>query len=311
MNKWRSLLVLVVVIAVVGAVAGYGVYNDRVAPYRTVVVRVDDDREVNMGYFVKRLMASGGETLPMLSTLSREEIILKVAPHPPYNIVLSDDDVEAFSRSVAQAGGEPITDAEYREWLRQQLNDTGFTETEFRGLMRRNLTMQRLNDFLGEQIETVAEQVLLQAIVVVDSVTAQSVVERLDAGEPFEDLAREFNRGELQTSGGEWGWFSRAGLPPALVNLTFDQLTVGERSSPVVLPQPEGNQVFAIVRVADRAAARSLSDMALVSAKARALNRWYAKEQPLHRVSFHGLNNAYDSETDAWVKWQIQRQKRQ
>ena len=97
MNKWRSLLVLVVVIAVVGAVAGYGIYNDRVAPYRIVVVRVDDDREVNMGYFVKRLMASGGETLPTLSTLSREEIILKVAPHPPYNIVLSDDDVEAFS----------------------------------------------------------------------------------------------------------------------------------------------------------------------------------------------------------------------
>ena len=311
MNKWRSLLVLVVVIAVVGAVAGYGIYNDRVAPYRIVVVRVDDDREVNMGYFVKRLMASGGETLPMLSTLSREEIILKVAPHPPYNIVLSDDDVEAFSRSVAQAGGETITDAEYREWLRQQLNDTGFSETEFRGLMRLNLTMQRLNDFLGEQIETVAEQVLLQAIVVVESVTAQSVVERLDAGEPFEDLAREFNRGELQTSGGEWGWFSRAALSPALVNLTFDQLAVGERSGPVMLPQPEGNQVFAIVRVADRAAARSLSDAALVSAKAQALNRWYAKEQPLHRVSFHGLNNAYDAETDAWVKWQIQRQKRQ
>ena len=39
---------------------------------------------------------------------------------------------------------------------------------------------------------------------------------------------------------------SRAALTPALVNLTFDQLAVGERSGPVMLPQPEGNQVFAI-----------------------------------------------------------------
>ena len=79
MNKWRSLLVLVVVIGVVGAVAGYGIYNDRVAPFRTVVVSVDDDREVNMRYFVKRMMASGMDPLPLLNTLSREEIILKVS----------------------------------------------------------------------------------------------------------------------------------------------------------------------------------------------------------------------------------------
>ncbi len=308
MNNWRVLLVLVVV---VGAVAGYGVYNDRVAPFRTVVVSVDDDREVNMRYFVKRMMASGMDPLPLLNTLSREEIILKVAPNPPYNIVLSDDDVEAFARSVAQAGGEPITDAEYQEWLRQQINDSGFTEAEFSGLMRRNLTTQRLSEFLGEQVETVSEQLLLQVIVVVDFATARSVVERLDAGEPFADLAREFNRGELQTSGGEWGWFPRAGLPPALVNLAFDQLAVGERSDPVALPQSEGEPVFAIVRVADRAAARSISDAALESAKAQALERWYAEERPLHRVSFHGFNNGYDAETDAWVKWQIQRQRRQ
>jgi hypothetical protein len=65
------------------------------------------------------------------------------------------------------------------------------------------------------------------------------------------------------------------------------------------------------VRVADRAAARSIFGAALDAAKAQALERWYAKERPLHRVSFHGFNNAYDAETDAWVRWQIQRQSRQ
>jgi len=27
-------------------------------------------------------------------------------------------------------------------------------------------------------------------------------------------------------------------------------------------------------------------------------------------VEFHGFNNGYDTETDAWAKWQLQRMKR-
>ena len=307
MNNRVGVFVILIVIVVVSGVAGIGIYSERVAPFRTVVVRVDDDGEVRMRYFVKRMAASGTQSIQLLNTLFREEVILKVAPNPPYNIRLGDDDIEAFMRTVAQADGEPITDAEYHEWFRQQLNNSGFSEAEFRDLMRRNLTAQRLGEYLGEQVETVTEQVLLQVIVVPDSATAQSVAERLDDGESFADLARVFNRGELQASGGDWGWFPRVGLPPGLDNLAFEQLAVGARADPVPLPQPGSDPVFAIVRVADRAAARELSGPALDAMKAGALDRWFAQERQLHNVSFHGFNNGYDSETDAWVQWQIQR----
>ena len=309
-NKRFGVFALVIVIVAVGGVAGIGIYNERVAPFRTVVVRVDDDREVRMGYFVKRMAASRTQSLQLLNTLLREEIILKVAPNPPYNIRPSDDDVEAFSRSVAQAGGESITDAEYLEWFRQQLNNSGFTESEFRDLMRRNLTAQLLGGYLGDRVETVAEQVLLQVILVPDARTAQSVAGRLDAGEPFTDLAREFNPDGLRDSEGEWGWFPRAGLPPGMDFLAFDQLAVGEHGGPVPLPQPGGDPVFAMVRVVDRAAAREVSGLALEAMKVRALDRWFAEERPLHEVSFHGFNNGYDAETDAWVQWQVQRRRR-
>ncbi len=307
MSNRVAVFVIVIVMAVVGGVAGFGIYNERVAPFRTVVVRVDDDREVRMRYFVKRMMASRTQSIQLLNTLFREEVILKVAPQPPYNIRLSDDDVEAFTRSVAQAGGESITDAEYREWFRQQLNDSGFTESEFRDLMRRNLAKQRLGEYLGERVETVAEQVLLQIILAPDALRAQSVAERLDAGESFADLARELNPDELKDLGGEWGWFPRAGLPPGMDSLAFGQLAVGEHGGPIQLPQPGSDPIFAMVRVADRAAAREVSGAALETLKARALDMWFAEERQLHEVSFHGFNNGYDAETDAWVQWQVQR----
>ena len=263
-----------------------------------------------MRYFVKRMAASRTQAMQLLNTLMREEIILKAASQPPYNIRLSDDEVEAYARSVAQAGGEAITDAEYQEWIRQQLNNSGFSEAEFLDLMRRNLTAQRLSEYLGERVETVAEQVLLQVIVVPDAQTAQSVAGRLNDGESFSDLAREFNPVALQDTEGEWGWFPRAGLPPGLEYLAFEQLAVGEHGGPIPLPQPGGDPVFAMVRVADLAAAREVSGLALEAVKARALDRWFAEERPLHEVSFHGFNNGYDAETDAWVQWQIQRERR-
>ena len=308
-NRFGVFVVIAVVLAV-GAVAGFGIYSERVAPFRTVVVRVDDDREVRMRYFVKRMAASRTQSMQLLNTLVREEIILKAASQPPYNIRLSDDDVEAFARLLAQAGGEAITDAEYQEWFRQQLNNSGFSEAEFLGLMRRNLTAQRLSEYLGERVETVAEQVLLQVVLAPDAATAQSVAGRLDAGESFGKLALEFNPAALQDSEGEWGWFPRAALPPGLNSLAFDQLAVGEHAGPVPLPQPGGDPVFAMVRVADRAAAREVTGLALETVKLRALDRWFAEERPLHEVSFHGFNNGYDAETDAWVNWQIQRQRR-
>ncbi len=311
MSSRLGILSVVVVVAMVGGIAGYGIYKERLAPYRTVVVRVDDDREVRMDYFVKRMAASGLQSMQLLYVLAREEIILKVAPNPPYNINLSDDDIVAFVRSQASGGENSITDAEFEEWMRQQLNNSEFTEAEFLDLARRNLTAQRLNEYLGQQVETVAEQVQLQVIVVQNRAAAQSVAERLHNGELFSAVARELNRGELQESGGDWGWFPRSGLPAGLSHLVFEQLGVGQRSDPVPLPQPSGDPFFAIVRIADRAAAREVSSLALKTARAQALDRWYTKERPLHEVAFFGFNNGYDSETEAWVLWQIQRRKRQ
>jgi hypothetical protein len=141
MNDRARILVIILVVAVVGGIAGIGIYRERVAPFRMVVLRVDDDVQVRMRYFLKRVAVGGQPALEMLNVITREELILKAAAQPPYNIQVTDQDVDTFLRTVARAGGDSITDAEYREWYRQQLNATGFSDAELRELMVRNLTL--------------------------------------------------------------------------------------------------------------------------------------------------------------------------
>ena len=102
----------------------------------------------------------------------------------------------------------------------------------------------------------------------------------------------------------------RVGLPDALATLAFDQLAVGGHGGPVPMEQSVEGTAFAIVRVADRVAAREVTGDALEAAKALAMDQWFAGEYRFHRVSFHGFNNGYDAETDAWVTWQLRRMRR-
>lgn len=309
-DRTRILLIAAVVVVVVGAIAGIGIYNERVAPFRTVVVRVDDELKVRMGYFVKRAVASGVPSLQLLNTIAQEEVMLKAAGQSPYGIEVTDDDIDAYIRSLPQGDGEPLTDVEFDEWWRQQLNETGFSDAELRDIMNRNLTANLLREYLGDRVETVAEQVLLKLILSPNSESAQAVATRLDAGESFDVMALEFNPEELKNAGSVWGWFPREGLPRGFDRMAFDQLAVGEHSPPMPLPRAGQAPTYAIILVADRVAAREIDDAALIGVRERALDTWLADEMARHNVSFHGFNNGYDSETDAWVSWQIQRSQR-
>jgi hypothetical protein len=40
---------------------------------------------------------------------------------------------------------------------------------------------------------------------------------------------------------------------------------------------------------------------------ANALEQWLQQELPNHRVTVHGLRGGWDAETEAWVRWQLQR----
>ena len=299
----QFLLVIAIVVVVVGGIAGFAIYRDRVAPFETTVLVVDD-ASIKMRYFLKRVHMARREPLEVLQALTRELVITQVAPQPPYDIQVSEQDVDQFIRDLARGGAETVTEAEVREWYRQQLNENQLSDTEFRELLRRDVLTARLTEYLGERVPTVAEHVHLYLIAQNSWEAAASVGEQLAGGADFFALARELNADQqLKERGGDIGWLPREALSASLAPV-FD-LPAGEPSRVIAL-----GEGYAIALVAERAAAREIEPGALQAVKATALERWFNTEYQYHTVEFHGFNNGYDTETDLWVKWQLQRMTR-
>ena len=304
-----TILVALVVVLLIGSIAGYAIYRQEIAPFETVVLRIDE-KELKMRYFLKRLRMSQnnpsfGGPPNLLGMIAQEEIIKEKATKAPYNLSVTTEEIEAALKTVARRGSDSITGEEYQEWYRQQLNQTQLTKSEFEELAYTNLLRQKLSDYLAVRAPTVAEQVHLHMIIQKSPEAAQKVWQRLDAGEDFFELAKELNPSvAARENQGDLGWQTKNGLNPRLAQMAFHQ-EVGVPSKPF----PLSKEAFAIVMVKKKAAAREMSKEMQERQKIGLVEQWASKEFQYHKISYHGLTegNGWDSETNAWANWQMQR----
>lgn len=299
----RTTLIAVAVVVVVGAVAGAAIYRERVAPFRTTILAVDDT-SISMRYFLKRASLSRAEPVAMLETLMQEQLIRHAAPEPPYSIDVGEQEVDQLLREVARGESATIAESEFKAWYRQQLNDSRLSDAEFRDLAKTDLLARRLTEYLSERVPTVAEQVHLHVIAVKDAAAAKIVVERLAAGEKFGAVARAMSSDEgSRDRGGDVGWKPRGALASVLAQTAFDELEIGDASGPLYLD----DRSLVVVMVSEKVPAREIDQESLRTIRATVLGDWLTTEQPRHRVEIHGFRNGYDAETDAWVRWQLER----
>ena len=106
----------------------------------------------------------------------------------------------------------------------------------------------------------------------------------------------------LKENGGAIGWYPRGVLTPAVDSTAFE-LEIGVVSDPFYID----DQNVIVIMISDKVAAREIEEESLNVIKAKALDEWVTEEYQYHKVRFHGFKNGYDSETDAWVRWQLQR----
>jgi peptidyl-prolyl cis-trans isomerase SurA len=69
--------------------------------------------------------------------------------------------------------------------------------------------------------------------------TASKIIQELDRGANFGDLARKYSQDDMSRRGGDWGWIERQDIRKELSSVAFD-LRPGEYSQPVEL----GNTIF-------------------------------------------------------------------
>jgi peptidyl-prolyl cis-trans isomerase SurA len=65
---------------------------------------------------------------------------------------------------------------------------------------------------------------------------AEAAMNRVKAGESFEDVAKDVSQDARRSKGGDWGWQKRSDLKPELSDPVFN-LKKGEMSEPVIMPE--------------------------------------------------------------------------
>lgn len=301
----RTMVLSILVVVIVAAIAGFAVYRDRVALFNTVVLEVNDT-QIKMRYFLKRVAMSGEPAMSMLQILTQEQMIKLAAENPPFNIAVTEENIDRFAKELAGGEGASIEESEFREWYRQQLNETRLSDAEYRDLLRTRLLAMNMREYLSNRVPTVAEQVYVNMIPVTDFSEAVTVKEKYEAGEDFAALALEYSADPvLGEAGGKLGWFPQGVLDPRFDRLAF-MLEIGRISDPIPLDE----QSFVVMMISERTAAREIDEQSLAVLKSKMLDKWYGETYKDFEVHFYGFNNGYDSETDAWVQWQLMRMHR-
>ena len=295
------IITVVLVLIVIMAVVGIGYYWFYVKPFQTKVIIVGED-SINIGYFIKRLRmdaAAGGDPNIMLERLTHEVLIRQGAPR--YGFEATEEDIDEALRQMAQGESEAISDSEFKEWYRQQLNETEFSNAEYRELTATFVLASKLQEYLAERVPTVAEQVYLHIIILETYEEALEVKEKLDAGADFAELARELSLDTTSgENGGDIGW-----IPVDVLESPFDwaipNLDIGVVSDPL----RTGETSFSLIMISEKAVAREVEEGYLEVLKAKVLDDWLVEEMGYKKVEFHGFNNGFDSETYYWIKAQL------
>lgn len=155
-------------------------------------------------------------------------------------ISISDEELESkIQEIIQQSGGQ--------DQFAQALQDTGTSYDDFRQMLLDQLLSDAVFSTVTGSIPSVAEQVNARHILLTTRERAEEVLARLEGGEDFAFLAREYSADvSSRERGGDMSFFPRGVMPPQLEDAAFS-LQVGQTSGII-----ESQFGFHIVQVLEK-----------------------------------------------------------
>ncbi len=207
---------------------------------------VDQAVEEAFGYFANGTPTSQPTSEPIpTSTLSAQQKALipptaTAMPTEVITITATPTTVPTITpTSAPTASPTPYTKESFQSQYEQALvnfnESIGFNENDLRDIIRKQLYYQKLQEAMRAELGSspAEEQVWAKHILVPDQTTAALVIERLAAGESWQDLAAELSTDTSNKDrGGDLGWFGRGMMVPEFEEAAF-ALDIGEVSDPV------------------------------------------------------------------------------
>ena len=261
----------VLFLAVIGGIIGFGFFQDW---YEENVERPNSkalevgESTFDLDYFARRLKLMvteyGLQQQPeqaslvvslMANTLGSEELLRQRAP-VDLGVSVTPEEMEL---AIGERLGLTQSDPEaFAAALEQELKRSDLSDDEYREMIEADILISKVQDVLSLSVPETIEQVRMRQILVGTEDEARSVLERLDAGEDFGELAGELSldsatkeqggeRGWVDSAteeeGGERQWLARDELDLSYAVKVFD-LEVGVLSEPI--PGPGGYFIFEV-----------------------------------------------------------------
>lgn len=292
LNKKGKLTALIAIVLIFGALAGACSNSGD----EEVVAMVNDVKITKEEYYDYMVEQNGEEVLEAL--ILEKMLDLEVEAN---NIEVTEDEIDVEYAEMAEAYGGI-------EGLQNTLQMYGYTEDSIRKNLKLNLSIEKLMEplinvtddeialYFAENKDDfdVSEQVKASHILVATIEEANDVLEKLNSGESFEDLAKEFS---LDTSnaanGGDLGYFGKGAMVQPFEDVAF-RLAVGEVSEPV-----ETTFGYHIIKIFDKKAAEeatlegskeTITEVLKETKMTEAYQTWYSEVKGKYTVKNNLFN---------------------
>ena len=207
LSKWQRQTKMRRVIIIAAAVflasilgyVGYGAYNDKIKPFREVIIKVNDT-SFTMGYYVKMLDAyTEGAQPSQLYYMA--------------NLVANQIVQDELIRQGAGNLGISVTSQEVDEKMKESKlpDEKAYQDIVAVAILREKL----IENYFGSQLPDTMEQAHIQVMLVESKEVADEVIDKIENGGDFAALINDFSCNPQIK--GDLGWLPREFMPNSLI----------------------------------------------------------------------------------------------
>jgi parvulin-like peptidyl-prolyl isomerase len=238
-----GILIVVAVLAVIGAGIYFGWYVPERQPLHQTVIRVNDT-EFNMDYYVKAIKFQIPALESQLASFGIQMDISHVASLANSTVTAIENN--ELARQGAQQMGITVSDEEVEAQINEQFADYDPSllknyHNVIRDIVRAQLLRQKLlDDYFDQQVPKTAEQRHIFAMFLESQSQASDIRARLEGGELFSELTQEFCLDSYcKSQNGDLGWHPKEILTKLVGSSVLTDSVFSQEAGTLGQPVPE------------------------------------------------------------------------